>query len=249
MTGPYGADLARAHHEGFGQFARGAAATLLGALGQAGETGGLVVDLGSGSGILARLLTDAGYQVLGFDLSEDMVRLARRTAPEARFFRAPLLDADIPPCVAVTAIGEVLNYAFDPRTGLDQLGPLFRRVAASLLPGGTVLFDVAGPGRAGPTGRREHVARTDEWTVQSVAEEDGGSATLVRTITMVSGDAESGVERRSDECHVLRLYRPDDVETALVACGLGDVRRLSRYGDVDRPPGLTGFLALAGPAR
>ena len=214
-----------------------------------GGTGGLVVDLGSGSGILARLLSAAGYQVLGFDVSEDMVRLATRTAPEARFVRAPLLDADIPPCVAVTAIGEVLNYSFDPRTGLDQLGPLFRRVAASLRPGGILLFDVAGPGRAGPSGRREHVARTDEWTVRSVAEEDEGSATLVRTITTVSRDADSGVERRSDECHVLRLYRPDDVVAALVTTGLGDVRRLSRYGDVDLPPGLTGFLAHAGPAR
>ena len=143
----------------------------------------------------------------------------------------------------------MLNYAFDPRTGPDQLGPLFRRVAASLRTGGTILFDVAGPGRAGPTGRREHVVRTDGWTVRSVAEEDESSATLVRTITMVSRHAVSGVERRSGESHVLRLYRPDDVEAALVATGLGDVRRLSRYGDVDLPPGLTGFLAHAGLAR
>lgn len=252
LTDIYGADLARAHHEGFGDVARGAAATLLAALGPtAGPTGGpfggLVVDLGAGSGILARLLTDAGYRVLGFDLSGDMVRLARSHAPAARFVRAALLDADIPPCVAVTAVGEVLNYAFDPRTGAEHLVPLFRRGAASLLPGGLVLFDVAGPGRAGPTGRREGSADGDGWTIRFVTEEDADSSTVVRTITLVSRDGDA--DRRHDERHVLRLYRPDDVEEALLAAGLGDVRRLVRYGDFDLPTGLTGFLAALSPGR
>jgi len=245
----YGADLARAHHEGFGDLARQAAATLTGVLAQAGITGGLVVDLGSGSGILARILTDAGYDVLGFDISDDMVRLAARNAPGARFVRAPLLDADLPPCVAVTAVGEVLNYAFDARTGLDHLAPLFRRMAASLLAGGVVLFDVAGPGRAGPTGKREGFADSDRWTIRHVAEEDLERTTLVRSITLFSRDGNG--YRRHDERHVLRLYRPHDVENSLVAAGFMGVRRLRRYGRLDLPAGLTGFLATAGatPAR
>lgn len=216
---------------------------MIGALGQEGVIGGLVVDLGSGSGILARILTDAGYDVLGVDMSDDMVRLAARHAPAARFVRAPLLDVDIPPCAAVTAVGEVLNYAFDPRTGLDHLLPLFRRVAGALLPGGVLLFDVAGPGRAGPTGRREHFADADGWTIRSVSVEDTDDATLVRHINLVTRDGDA--YRRHDERHVLRLYPPDDVEAALAEAGLPGGRRLHRYGDVDLPPGLTGFLAVS----
>lgn len=253
MSGPaaqddgdvYRAELARVHHEGFGDFARNAAATLLDVLAQAGVTDGLVVDLGSGSGILARLLTDAGYQVLGVDITDDMVRLATRHAPAARFVRAPLLDVDIPSCVAVTAIGEVLNYAFDPRTGLDNLLPLFRRVAGALRPRGVLMFDVAGPGRAGPTGRREHFADSDGWTIRSLAEEHAEDATLVRHITLMTRDGDA--YRRHDERHVLRLYRPDDVEAALVEAGLAGVRRLDRYRDLDLPPGLTAFLATTRP--
>jgi SAM-dependent methyltransferase len=242
----YQADLARAHHEGFGALARSAAATLLRELEAAGTARGLVVDLGSGSGILARIVTDAGYEVLGFDLSEAMVRLAASHAPRARFERAAVLDADIPPCVAVTAIGEVLNYAFDARTGVDWLVPLFRRMAGSLLrPGGILLFDVAGPGRGGPDRRRESFAEGDDWRIRSVAQEDAEGAALVRSITLLirAGDA----YRRHDERHELRLYRPGDVESALTTAGFGAIRTLDRYGDFELPSGLTGFLAQVGP--
>jgi hypothetical protein len=65
----YGRDLAYAHDAGFGHFARGAAPELLRRLRDAGLDGGLVVDLGCGSGIWARALLDAGFEVLGVDVS------------------------------------------------------------------------------------------------------------------------------------------------------------------------------------
>ena len=48
--------------------------------------------------------------------------------------------------------------------------------------------------------------------------------------------------RTSVERHVLRLYRPDDVEAKLRAMGF-DVERLSAYKDFAFPPGWHGFLA------
>ncbi len=240
MPPAYESALARAHHEGFGELAGQAAATLLDLLGDSGVTGGLVVDLGSGSGILARIVTDAGFDVLGFDLSEAMVSLATETAPAARFVCRPLLDAGIPPSVAVTALGEVLNYAFDPRTGIEQVGPLLRRIHRALAPGGLLLFDVAGPGRAGPTGRRTTEAESDGWKIRSVAEEDTDRLTLVRQITLVMADG-----THHEETHVLRLYQPDDVEAALADAGFGQIRRFDRYGTFEFPSGLHGFLARA----
>jgi SAM-dependent methyltransferase len=120
-----------------------------------------VVDLGAGSGITARVLIDAGYQVLGVELSPDMVELARQRAPEARFIGSSLLGAELPACVAVTAIGECLNYATDPRTGRQQLATLFGRIHQALRPGGLFLFDVAEPGRERRVPRRTwHEGRT-----------------------------------------------------------------------------------------
>jgi hypothetical protein len=63
----YGRDLAYVH-DAFGYLARGGARTLLRLLSGADIRDGLVVDLGAGSGITARVLTGAGHQVLGVEL-------------------------------------------------------------------------------------------------------------------------------------------------------------------------------------
>src|SRR6266849_1648814 len=143
----YGPEQAQIHHTAFGDLAETAAARLVGELHDAGHRRGTVVDLGCGSGILARLLTVAGYAAHGVDLSADMIGLARRNAPGATFEHGSLLDAELPPAVAVTAIGEALNYATDVRVGTDALREVFRRVRTSLDGGGVFLFDVATPGR------------------------------------------------------------------------------------------------------
>jgi 2-polyprenyl-3-methyl-5-hydroxy-6-metoxy-1,4-benzoquinol methylase len=65
----YEADLAYIHDTGFGEFARNSAPYLLNLFRRNGITEGRVVDLGCGSGIWARELTDSGYQVVGVDLS------------------------------------------------------------------------------------------------------------------------------------------------------------------------------------
>jgi 2-polyprenyl-3-methyl-5-hydroxy-6-metoxy-1,4-benzoquinol methylase len=61
----YQNDLAYIHDTGFGEFARGSAPGLLQLFQQNGIIEGLVVDLGCGSGIWARALADAGYEVVG----------------------------------------------------------------------------------------------------------------------------------------------------------------------------------------
>jgi hypothetical protein len=101
-----------------------------------------------------------------------------------------------------------------------------------------LLFDVAGPGRAGPTRRRESSSATDNWTIRALAEEDSAGTTLARHVTLITPE---GVHH--DETHVLRLYRPGDVEAALGTAGFHDIRRLSHYQDYQLYPGLTGFLA------
>ena len=73
----YGTDQARIHDTAFGNLAEAAAADVLALLATAGHRSGIVVDLGGGSGILARIVTDAGYHVVGVDISPDMVALAQ----------------------------------------------------------------------------------------------------------------------------------------------------------------------------
>ena len=236
----YGRELAHVHDAGFGDFARAAAPGLLRRIARAGAQNGLVVDLGCGSGIWARVLTDAGYGVLGIDVSQAMLAIARRRAPRARFVRGSALELELPRCSAVTAIGECLSYANESRTGIGALRAVFRRVRRRLGPGGTFLFDVATPGREGATPRRGWHAGAD-WVLCLDAAEDQARRELVRQITVFRRDGRAW--RRTDEVHRLALYEPAAVLGLLADCGF-EARRLRGYGPELRfPRGLAGFAA------
>src|SRR5215470_4601875 len=110
MTEWYKKDLAFIHDVGFSDYALKSAPGILQILAHNKIREGLVVDLGCGSGLWARELVNSGYRVLGIDISEAMIDLARSRVPEAEFRVGSLFDVDIPPCQAVTSISECFNY-------------------------------------------------------------------------------------------------------------------------------------------
>jgi SAM-dependent methyltransferase len=213
----YSEDLAYIHDAGYGDFARGAAPALLTALRSHGINSGLVVDLGCGSGIWAERLLAAGFDVLGIDISAAMIRLAKKKAPAARFRTGSLITADVPPCVAVTAIGEVINYTFDPDSSRRTLRAFFRRVFEALRPGGMFIFDFAEPGQLqDSTPWRAHTIGRD-WAVLLERSEDKHRHTLTRKIT--SFRKYGKLYRRTDETHVIRLYRAEELKEDLTRIG------------------------------
>jgi SAM-dependent methyltransferase len=215
----YGQDLAFIHDEGFGQVARDAARLLVARLRPISHVRRpSVIDLGCGSGILARELVEAGCDVLGIDRSPAMLRIARRRAPGARFVRASVLDAKVPPCDAVAAIGEVFNYLFDPRSRTAvALWRVFHRVHDALRPGGIFVFDLAAPGRGGGLGKRQNNSEGKDWAILLETEEDAARSFLTRRI--VSFRRAGKLYRRSEEVHRLRLYHPAEVKRMLRRAG------------------------------
>jgi SAM-dependent methyltransferase len=235
----YGDDLAWIHDAGFGQFAANAAVELLSRLRRAGLRSGPIVDLGCGSGILAEAMAGHGYEIVGIDQSAAMVSLSRRRVPAGEFRQGSFLDAEIPPCVAVTAIGEVFNYQFDQRNTPARLQTLFRRIRRSLRPEGVFLFDVATPGRV-PGGSRRNYAEGNDWACLFTAEENSRRRTLVRTIT--SFRKSGSLYRRDEEVHRLRLYPPKQLLDMLHASGFRG-KILRRYAKLAFPPGYVGIAA------
>ena len=235
----YRADLAYIHDAGFGGFAAAAAQSLLGLLRAQSVRKGLIVDLGCGSGILAAALIEAGYDVLGFDISLAMVELSRRRVPHGTFRQASILDAEFPACVAVTAVGEIFNYLFDPRNSPAALNRVFRRVHAALSPGGWFLFDAALPGRV-PDGSRRNFTAGNDWACLYEAVEDPRRKLLTRRITTFRkiGNA----YRRDYEVHRQRLYERRELLAPLRRLGFR-VRALPGYVDLTFPPGYAAFLA------
>jgi SAM-dependent methyltransferase len=225
VTEWYREDLAYIHDVGHADFALESAPGILEILDQSRIPEGLVVDLGCGSGLWARELVDAGYRVLGIDISEAMVEISRRRVPEAEFRVGSLFDADIPPCVAVTAISEVLNYLFDEEAG--GLRSLFRRVFEALAPGGVFVFDVLGPGQVPPGATARGFRVGEEWAVLSEREEDPARRTMERRI--VSFRKVGECYRRTDEVHRVRLFDPSELSAELRDAGF-QVRTIGAYG-------------------
>jgi SAM-dependent methyltransferase len=237
---PYQDDLAYIHDAGYGGHARAAAAWLLETFRAGGLTSGLVVDLGCGSGIWAEALSRAGYDVLGYDLSAAMIAIARRRVPTGRFVAQSFLSADFPPCIAVTAMGEIFNYLFDRRNSSRELGKLFGRVYKALEPGGLFVFDGAEPGRAGKTGETRVFSEGQDWAVAAVAREDRARKLLTRRIT--SFRRLGKLYRRNHEVHVLRLFDRRQVLAQLRSCGLR-AGTLRGYGQTRFPQGYVAFAA------
>jgi SAM-dependent methyltransferase len=227
MADGYGADLAYIHDAGYTGFATSAAPGLLALLRRNAVSSGLVVDLGCGSGVWARILTDAGYDVLGVDYSAAMIALARKRAPGATFRNESYLKAALPRCDAVTSVGECLNFLFD-RHGLADLTALFRRIHGALRPGGVFVFDILEPGQL-PGGKpRKHHRAGDDWAVLVETEEDCTQRVLTRRITIFRRVEE--LYRRDEEVHRVQLYPARDVAAALEDAGFR-ARMARGYGD------------------
>ncbi|MBS0656323.1 MAG: class I SAM-dependent methyltransferase [Verrucomicrobia bacterium] len=61
---------------------------------QALPNGGVILDLGCGSGRDAKIFSEMGLQVIGIDNAEQMIHIARQTAPKATFYTMDLEELD-----------------------------------------------------------------------------------------------------------------------------------------------------------
>lgn len=235
----YDEDLAYVHHVGFAALIEGAAPALLGLLRQAGFEAGTVVDLACGGGLWAKQLLDAGYDVLGVDVSASMVELARETAPAAEFRCGSLWTTELPRCVGVTVLGEGLNYASQEEPDEAALHGFFARVREALEPGGVFVADVIV--QADEPRLDAKTWRAGEgWAVLVDAEETPDPATLTRDI-VVFREHESAW-RRSTERHVVRVFDAERVATAMERAGLR-VERSASYGAHALLPRRQAFVA------
>lgn len=240
MTEAYREDLAYIHDVGFGHLAKNAAQVLLNALRRSGIDQGQVIDLCCGSGLLARELSAAGYEVLGIDISEALLDMARERVPRARFRQESIWKSELPPCVAVTAIGECFNYLFDEYNTQQALYELLHRIHKALDPGGLLLFDVAAPGRVTGSVLQHMHTKGEDWAVLMTAEEARTNRLLTRRITTFRKVGE--LYGRDQEIHRLRLVTRSELLEQLGGLGF-KVHILDSFGQLQFPPGHTGFLA------
>ena len=238
-TDYYGHALSHIHDTGFAGVAEAAADMLISTLKASGLTHGRVTDLGCGSGILARKLLDQGYAVEGIDQSVAMLALAQSRAPEAVFRRETLFECEIPPSIAVCAIGECFNYLFDRNNDDAVLDRVLHRVYQSLEEGGIFLFDIATPDRI-VKAPSKNFFQTQNWT--TLVENRDSETPLMMTRKISSFIKDGEYYERVDETHHLRLIDPDTLAHRINILGF-EFEMFECYGPTPLPAGCIGFCA------
>ena len=238
---PYDVDLAYIHDTGYGNFARNSAPGVLKIISQCADASRRVVDLGCGSGIWARALVDAGYEVVGVDVSAPMIEIARQRVPQAAFHVGSFVDFAIPQCRAITALGEVFNYLFDPSNSLATLRRVCQRVFEALIPGGVLIFDIAEPGRCSDL--KQAFKEGADWACLLELLHDESQQQLARRIVTFRKVGDS--YRRHEETHRQQLYERAAAAEILRNVGF-QCEMVSSYGASAFPAGVIGFVARKG---
>jgi SAM-dependent methyltransferase len=240
----YQADLAWVHHHGYSQHARSVAPGIVALLFEHGlSTGARVLDVGCGSGLLARELVAAGFDVEGVDASPAMIALARDYVPQARFEVLSLPTGIVPGTKgglsladAVVSTGHVLNY-LDTR---DAIAQALVEIAQALRPGGALALDLVTDAFAErPDVAEVHARVEDEWAIVTRFSRPALER-LDRDITAFVRDGERW--RRVDEHHRNVTFDAEEALRILSASGIEALRRES-FGTETLPAGM---VVLAG---
>jgi len=212
-----------------------------------------VLDLGCGTGNHAWRLAQRGFQVLGVDFSEPMLRIARRKKI------AYILPSGVSPPLfllgditklqlrikfeAVMAMFAVLGY----QTRDKDVAAFLNTVANHLKPGGLFVADIwYGPAVEAikPESRRRVVS----WGDGQLSREARGELIPDEHLCLVH--YRINIQRNKDskgeefeEKHLMRYFFPEELREFLSEAGLKMVR-LSAFGHLDQPPDPTTWNAL-----
>jgi SAM-dependent methyltransferase len=233
----YRADLALVHDRGFGFHADACAPGILRLLAPVGERGGLVLELGCGSGALTRHLVAGGHRVVATDASPAMVERTRANVPGVDDVRVVVLPDDpLPQADAVVSVGHVLNYLPDE----PSIERALTAAAAALRAGGVLALDLCDLRWGQARKDAPAYARVeDDWAIVTEFELPSPDRFVRRITTFVRRD--DGSWQRDDERHVNVLLDTTRVVGVLAGAGVRATVRPG-FGDERLPEGLVAVV-------
>lgn len=193
----YRPDLAWVHHVGYAGHVGNTQHGIVARLRRHGVASGeRVLDVGCGSGLLARVLVAEGYAVTGIDASPAMIELARAHAPGADFRvtglptrRRPGADGGLAGADAIVSTGHVLNYL----GSRDDVALALAELAAALRPGGLLAIDLMTERFAEARDiRHPHARVEDDWTIVTRFSRPVRTASTVRSRCSGASTASGG---------------------------------------------------------
>ncbi|MBR1743677.1 MAG: class I SAM-dependent methyltransferase [Lachnospiraceae bacterium] len=180
-----------------------------------GISEGTVAELACGTGEITKRLYASGYQVIGLDLSEDMLTIAReKCADEVLLLYQDMRELELlEPVDAFVCAGDGINYL----DSLKEFEQVAKRVSAFLKKDGAFIFDLKTDyyfreivGNRTITDNREDASYIWE---NSYDEERMRNEYLLTVYELV--DDEKDLFVRSDEIHYQQVFSADDIKDVL----------------------------------
>ncbi len=202
---------------------------LTGLLRAQGVEDGLVLDLGCGTGKLTRLLAEAGYDMIGVDMSGEMLEVAmahqeqagsQGDTPQILYLQQDMREFELYGTVrAVVSICDSINYLTEYR----DLVQVFRLVNNYLDPGGVMIFDLNTCYKYRELLGEQTIAENrDEGSFiwDNYFDEESGINEYDLTLFIREED---GRYRKYEETHFQRAYTLETVKQAIVEAGMEPV--------------------------
>jgi len=237
-------DLARIQHLGFAFHADACAPGILELLADVRERRGLVLEIGCGTGLLTRHLTDAGHRVVATDASPAMLDLATQNVGRAAEIRRLTLPEDpVPPADAIVSVGHALSYLPDE----EAVDRALVALATALRPGGVLAIDLCDL----EWGRHRRGQRAagwvgDDWAIVTEFPFEGEDR-YIREMTTFT-ETPDGTYRRGHERHHNVLIDTSTIPARLASLGLtAEVRQA--FGEEQLPTGLVAIVGQREPAQ
>ncbi len=186
-----------------------------------GVRDGLLLDLGCGTGTMTSLLAKAGYDMIGVDRSEEMLRQAyekkQRDGQDILYLCQDMSAFELYGTVrGIVCVCDALNYILEEK----QLLETFRLVNNYLDPGGLFLFDMNTPYKYSRI-LGDHVFAQNRQEGSYIWENhfDRESGINEYAVTFYVRQEEERY-RRFEEIHYQRAYSPHRIRQLLSQAGL-----------------------------
>ncbi len=180
----------------------------------------LVLDLGCGTGTVAAMMAQRGYDMIGIDISEEMLDIAQTKAQQVLFLQQDMTDFELYGTVDVIYSAlDAVNYILYKK----DLKRMFRLIHNYLNPGGIFIFDINTPHKF----RNVLDGNTfvyDKESVYCVWQNQYDRRTELCTFFIDLFYQEDGkLFEKFYEEHCERAYTPEDLKSMLTESGLKTV--------------------------
>ena len=195
-----------------------------------------VLDLACGTGSLTCELAQRGYEMIGADLSEEMLAQAAEKARDISgippiFLHQAMEELDLYGTIdACVCCLDSVNYVTRPK----KLARAFQRVHTFLMPGGLFLFDINTPDKLRGLDGQVFLDETEDAYCVWRAEYSRRSRLCSYFMDLFRLDRETGLWERGEELHRERAYTIPELTQFLEQAGFRDIKV---YGQLKmRPP-------------